>query len=100
MGRRSTFLDFDDLALELITRAQLLHGLLLSTIRCYGRCHALSRPPSALAFHRLPRTITSSDWFGDDPLKSAFLKSCDPIAADSAQRSHTLPIRAGRGSTR
>jgi hypothetical protein len=26
MGRRSTFLDFDDLALELITRTQLLHG--------------------------------------------------------------------------
>src|SRR5262249_39753908 len=79
MGRRSTFLDLDDLALELITRAQLLHGLLLSKIRCYGRCHALPR---------------------DDPSKSAFLKSCDPIAADSAQRSHTLPIGAGRGSTR
>src|SRR5262249_20193298 len=49
MGRRSTFLDFDDLALELITRAQLLHGQLLSKIRCYGRRHALPRPPSAIA---------------------------------------------------
>jgi len=39
----------------------------LSKIRCYGRCHALPRPPSAIAFHRLSKTITISNWLGDDP---------------------------------
>ena len=29
MGRRSAFLDFDDLTFELVTRAQLVHGTLL-----------------------------------------------------------------------
>ena len=46
------FFDFEDLALELITRAQLLHGSLLSKIRCYGRCRSApsavsARSPSA-----------------------------------------------------
>src|SRR5262245_10062423 len=78
MGRRSTFLDFEDLALELITRAQLLHGSLLSKnslLRTMPRS-----APSAVSARSpwLPRTITTSDWLRDDPLKSAFLKSRDP----------------------
>src|SRR5262249_36016204 len=47
MGRRSTLLDFDDPALELVARAQLLHGVLLPRI---GPSHTLPprlRPPSA-----------------------------------------------------
>src|SRR5262245_13833335 len=36
MGRRSALLDFEDLTLELIARAQLLHGVLLPGIRPYG----------------------------------------------------------------
>src|SRR5262249_50441913 len=55
MGRRSTLLDVDDLALELVARAQLLHGVLLPRIRPYGTMSPRLRSPSATVLHRLPR---------------------------------------------
>src|SRR5262249_18722111 len=55
MGRRSPPLDFDDLAFELVTAAQLLHGVLLPGIRPYDTMPPRLRPPSATVLHPLPR---------------------------------------------
>src|SRR5262249_23452988 len=53
MGRRGALLDLDDLTLELIARAQLLHSVLLPRIRSYGTMPPLLRSPSAIVLHRL-----------------------------------------------
>src|SRR5262245_41226327 len=69
MGRRSALLDFDDLALELIARAQLLHSVLLPGIRPYGTMPPRLRSPSATVLHRLPRNDKHLNCLPNDALK-------------------------------
>src|SRR5262245_34352434 len=69
MGRHSTLLDFDDLALELVARAQLLHGVLLPRIRPYGAMPPRLWSPSATVLHRLPRNDRHLNCLFDDALK-------------------------------
>jgi hypothetical protein len=78
MGRRSTLLDFDDLALELVARAQLLHGVLLPRIRPYGTTPPLPWSPSATVLHRLPRNDEPiPNCLFDDALKRGLWRLLD-----------------------
>src|SRR5262245_9849725 len=80
MGRRSALLDFEDLTLELIARAQLLHGVLLPGIPM-ARCHRGCGRRQRLFSIGCLATISAPNCLFDGALKRAFgnTAACLPV---------------------
>src|SRR5262245_16622865 len=81
MGRRSTLLDFEDLTLELIARAQLLHGVLLPKFVLMARCCRCCGRRQRLFSIGCLATISAPNCLFDGALKRAFgnTAACLPV---------------------